>query len=42
MKRGGKIALLECGYKFASNTCPKCGETLPEGAKFCLECGEKI
>ena len=32
----------ECGYKFASNTCPKCGATLPEGAKFCLECGEKI
>lgn len=22
--------------------CPKCGATLPDGAKFCLECGEKI
>ena len=32
----------ECGYKFASNTCPKCGATLPDGAKFCLECGERI
>ncbi|MBD5082336.1 MAG: SPFH domain-containing protein [Ruminococcaceae bacterium] len=32
----------ECGYKFASNVCPKCGANLPEGAKFCLECGEKI
>lgn len=37
----GKFCL-ECGYKFASNTCPKCGATLPEGAKFCLECGERI
>ncbi|MDE6724347.1 MAG: zinc ribbon domain-containing protein, partial [Ruminiclostridium sp.] len=32
----------ECGYKFVSNTCPKCGAALPEGAKFCFECGEKI
>ncbi|MBS1418595.1 MAG: zinc-ribbon domain-containing protein, partial [Ruminiclostridium sp.] len=22
--------------------CPKCKSELPEGAKFCLECGEKI
>lgn len=22
--------------------CPKCGASLPAGAKFCLECGEKI
>lgn len=32
----------ECGYRFAASTCPKCGAALPEGAKFCLECGEKI
>ncbi len=25
-----------------SGKCPKCGAALPEGAKFCLECGEKI
>lgn len=22
--------------------CPKCGAILPDGAKFCLECGEKV
>ena len=32
----------ECGYKFSANTCPKCGAALPEGAKFCLECGERL
>lgn len=32
----------ECGYKFPANTCPKCGAALPEGAKFCLECGKKL
>ena len=32
----------ECGYRFAASNCPKCGAALPEGAKFCLECGEKI
>jgi len=37
----GKFCL-ECGYRFPSNVCPKCGAALPEGAKFCLECGEKI
>lgn len=37
----GKFCL-ECGYKFTMNSCPKCGATLPDGAKFCLECGEKI
>lgn len=31
----------ECGHKFVT-ICPKCGNELPEGAKFCLECGEKI
>jgi membrane protease subunit (stomatin/prohibitin family) len=24
------------------NTCPKCGAACVEGAKFCLECGEKL
>lgn len=43
----GKLVLkgkfcLECGHKFATNTCVKCGSTLPEGAKFCLECGERV
>ncbi len=23
-------------------TCPKCGASIPNGSKFCLECGEKI
>lgn len=31
----------ECGNKFIS-TCPKCGKEVPDGAKFCLECGEKL
>ena len=31
----------ECGHKFVT-TCPKCGATLADGAKFCFECGEKI
>lgn len=31
----------ECGYRFVL-TCAKCGNELPVGAKFCLECGEKI
>lgn len=31
----------ECGAKFAT-TCPKCGKDVPTGAKFCLECGEKL
>lgn len=26
----------------ASKTCAKCGKPLPEGAKFCLECGGKV
>lgn len=26
----------------AHASCPKCGNTLPENAKFCLECGTKI
>ena len=31
----------ECGYKFIT-ACPKCGATVTSGAKFCLECGEKL
>lgn len=31
----------ECGHKFIS-VCPKCGNSVPAGAKFCLECGEKL
>lgn len=37
----GKFCL-ECGYKFSNNVCPKCGATMPESAKFCYECGEKL
>lgn len=31
----------ECGFKFVTS-CPKCGKDVPSGAKFCLECGEKL
>ena len=31
----------ECGYKFIT-ACPKCDSEVPAGAKFCLECGEKL
>ena len=31
----------ECGHKFIT-ACPKCGNEVPAGAKFCLECGEKL
>ena len=31
----------ECGYKFIT-ACPKCGKEIVPGAKFCLECGEKL
>lgn len=31
----------ECGYRFIS-VCPKCNKNVPVGAKFCLECGEKL
>jgi len=31
----------ECGYKFIT-ACPKCGKEIMPGAKFCLECGEKL
>lgn len=31
----------ECGHKFVT-ACPKCGSELVPGAKFCLECGEKL
>ncbi|MBQ4066945.1 MAG: SPFH domain-containing protein [Clostridia bacterium] len=32
----------ECGYRFETGKCPACGATLPDGAKFCFECGQKI
>jgi DNA-directed RNA polymerase subunit RPC12/RpoP len=31
----------ECGYKFVT-ACPACGKEVTPGAKFCLECGEKL
>ena len=31
----------ECGHKLTS-VCPNCGKEVPEGAKFCLECGTKL
>ncbi len=31
----------ECGHKFVT-VCPKCGKDIIAGAKFCLECGEKL
>lgn len=31
----------ECGHRFIT-TCPKCGKEVVPGAKFCLECGEKL
>lgn len=31
----------ECGYKFIT-ACPKCGASVTGGAKFCIECGEKL
>lgn len=32
---------MECGAPLARK-CPKCSAELPDNAKFCLECGEKI
>lgn len=32
---------LECGQPLV-NKCPECGEELPDGAKFCLNCGHKM
>lgn len=31
----------ECGHKFVT-ICSKCGKDVVPGAKFCLECGEKL
>lgn len=31
----------ECGHRFIT-TCPNCGKEVIPGAKFCLECGEKL
>jgi hypothetical protein len=32
----------ECGHKFAPSVCPNCGKPVVDGAKFCLECGQKL
>lgn len=32
----------ECGCKLTAPVCPKCGKEVTPGAKFCLECGEKL
>lgn len=32
---------IECGAKL-QNVCPKCGKDVPKGAKFCLECGQRL
>ena len=37
----GKFCL-SCGAAIAAPVCPKCGKDVPAGAKFCLECGEKL
>ncbi len=31
----------ECGHRFIT-VCPACGKNIVAGAKFCLECGEKL
>ena len=31
----------ECGHNL-TRLCPSCGKTLPDGCKFCPECGAKI
>lgn len=36
----GKFCM-ECGHPL-SHTCPNCGNDLPDNAKFCLNCGQKL
>ena len=36
----GKFCM-ECGAPL-ENKCPNCGAEIPAGAKFCLECGQKL
>ena len=40
--RGGGSGSISSGTAADAGKCPKCGSDLPENAKFCLECGEKI
>lgn len=45
---GGQVSEMFKGFNAApaapasKTTCPGCGSEVPEGAKFCLECGAKI
>ena len=40
--KGGKFCQ-DCGASLIPKTeCPKCGAKLPEGSKFCGECGSKV
>ncbi|SPD72047.1 conserved hypothetical protein [uncultured Desulfobacterium sp.] len=31
-----------CDKEIHESTCHKCGETIPQGAKYCMECGASI
>ncbi len=33
---------MECGSELTDPVCPKCGKAVVAGAKFCLQCGEKL
>ncbi len=36
----GKFCIA-CGHSFVA-ACPNCGEQIPEGAQFCMKCGQKF
>ncbi|MDO4478005.1 MAG: SPFH domain-containing protein [Lachnospiraceae bacterium] len=40
--QGSTIVSPQASGAVAPSICPKCGNALPENAKFCLECGTKI
>jgi len=40
-KTGKGKFCMECGAPLARK-CAKCGSDIPNGAKFCFECGEKL